>query len=274
VNAATSPMNAEDLKVYACPQCRSNLKATAGSFECASCGKSYEIRDGIPDFLLEDPARSVHPVLRKVRMIDWLARIYETKLWYPVVLRLAAGKGTMTLPDLIAWVKEIIGPLSGHVLDVACGPGTFGRHIATSSRRVYGIDISTGMLKRAVILARGEQVTTMSFARAQAETLPFENKTFDAAICCGSLHLFVDTVLTLREISRTLKPGAPLAIITVTSGSAGLLRFRRILNYGRRQGLRVFDVPALEQILGEAGFESCHSKTSGSLLTVRAEKRR
>lgn len=48
MNAALSPMNAEDLKVYACPRCRSNLKATAGSLECANCGKSYEIRDGIP----------------------------------------------------------------------------------------------------------------------------------------------------------------------------------------------------------------------------------
>jgi uncharacterized protein YbaR (Trm112 family) len=62
-----NPMNAEDLKVYACPQCRSNLKATAGSLECANCGKSYQTHDGIPDFLLEDLGRSAHPVLRKVR---------------------------------------------------------------------------------------------------------------------------------------------------------------------------------------------------------------
>jgi uncharacterized protein YbaR (Trm112 family) len=81
VNAALSLMNAENLKVYACPQCRSNLKATAGSLECANCGKSYEICDGIPDFLLGDLARSAHPVLRRVRMIDLLARIYETRLW-------------------------------------------------------------------------------------------------------------------------------------------------------------------------------------------------
>jgi SAM-dependent methyltransferase len=274
VNAALSPMNAEDLKVYACPQCRSNLKATAGNLECTNCGKSYEIRDGIPDFLLEDLAQSAHPVLRKVRMIDLLARIYETKLWYPQVLRLAAGKDTMTLPDLIAWVQEVIGSVSGYVLDVACGPGTFGRHIANSSRRVYGIDISTGMLKRGVNLARREQVTNISFARAQAETLPFEAETFDAAICGGSLHLFADAVVALREISRTLKSDSPMAIITVTSGPAGLLQFRRVFNYARKRGLRMFEVPALEQMLGEAGFKSCQCKTSGSLLTVRAEKRR
>lgn len=92
MNAALNPMNAEHLKVYACPQWRSNLKATAGSLECANCGKSYQIHDGIPDFLLEDLVRSAHPVLRKVLKIDLLARIYETRLWYSQVLRLATGR--------------------------------------------------------------------------------------------------------------------------------------------------------------------------------------
>ena len=127
------------------------------------------------------------------------------------------------------------------------------------------------MLKRGVILARRGQVTNISFARAQAETLPFENETFDAAICSGSLHLFADAVLALREISRTLKPGGPLAIITVTSGPAGLLQFRRVLHYGIKWGLRVFEVAALERMLEEAGLESCHSKTSGSLLCSSRE---
>ncbi len=169
-------------------------------------------------------------------------------------------------------IQETIAPVAGYVLDVACGPGTFARRVADGSRKVYGIDISTGMLKRGVILARREHVTNIRFARAQVEALPFGNETFDATICSGSLHLFADTALTLREIGRTLKSGAPLAIVTVTPGPAGFLRFRRVINYMGRRGLQVFEVPALERKLGEAGFENCCSTISGSLLTVRTQK--
>lgn len=66
------------------------FERSAAWLECSGCGRIYNIRDDIPDFLLADPAKDVHPVLRKVRVIDWLAPIYETRLWYPNVLRLAA----------------------------------------------------------------------------------------------------------------------------------------------------------------------------------------
>lgn len=272
-NESVAQIDTDDLSLYVCPHCRSTLRVIGRSLECSGCGRIYNIRDDIPDFLLADPAKDVHPVLRKVRVIDWLAPIYETRLRYPNVLRLAARKGSMSLPQLIAMIQEIIAPVAGYVLDVACGPGAFGRRVANNSRRVYGIDISAGMLKRGVILARREHVANIRFARAQVEALPFGNETFDAAICSGSLHLFADTVLALREIGRTLKSGSPLGIVTVTTGPAGLLRFRRIINYGRRRGLRVFEVPALEQMLHEAGFEHFRSTTHGSLLTVRAQKR-
>ena len=208
-NESVTQIDTDDLSLYVCPHCRGTLRAIRRWLECSGCGRRYNIRDNIPDFLLSDPAKDVHPVLRRVRVIDWLAPIYETRLWYPNVLRLAGGKGSMSLPQLIAMIQEIIAPVAGCVLDVACGPGTFGRRVANNSHRVYGIDISAGMLKRGVILARREHVANIRFARAQVEALPFGNETFDAAICSGSLHLFADTVLALREIGRTLKSGSP-----------------------------------------------------------------
>jgi SAM-dependent methyltransferase len=271
-NESPTRVGTDDLNIYACPRCRGKFQAIGRRLECSGCGGTYEVLGDIPDFLLADPTRSAHPVLRKVRMIDRLAPIYETKLWYPNVLRLATGKGSMSLPALIAQVQGIIGPVAGYVLDVACGPGTFGRRVANNLRKVYGIDISTGMLERGVILARREHVTNIRFARAQVEALPFGNERFDAVICSGSLHLFSYTALALREIGRTLKSGAPLAIVTVTTGPAGLLRVRRVINYLGRRGLHVFEVPALERTLAEAGFENCRSTISGSLLTVRAQK--
>ena len=248
------------------------MAVTDGALHCPVCDRTYFVRREIPDFIIGDLTQSANAILRKVKGIDLLARIYETKLWYPVVLNLVAGWGRISLPQLTGLIREMVASVTGLVLDVACGPGTFGRRIATSSRKVYGIDISTGMLERGTAYAQREQVTNMRFARAQVEALPFGHAIFDAAICSGSLHLFQDTVLALREIGRTLKPGARLAIVTFTAGNAGFLRFAPVLNLVRKKGLRTFEIPELQGILIEAGFNNYRPTTYGSVLICFAQK--
>ena len=201
------------------------------------------------------------------------AAVYESKLWYPLVLNLFGGFGCITLPQLIGIVREMVGSVAGRVLDVASGPGTFGRRLASPSRRVYGIDISTGMLARGAACAKRERIANVCFARALAEALPFANEVFDAALCCGSLHLFPDTVAALCEIARTLKPGARLIVVSLCAGSAGLLRFPRVCVRLRRRGLRVFVIPELESELAQAGFFMFRPATYGSILTFSACKR-
>lgn len=262
------------VEAFACPRCKGKLVEAIAGLRCDACNYLYELRDQIPDFLLETPAQTKNPVLRRVKSIDRLAAIYESKLWYPFVLSLFGGFGCATLPQLIAIVREMMGSVEGHVLDVATGPGTFGRRVASPSRRVYGIDISLGMLGRAVEYARREHITSICFARAMVEALPFGDEVFDAALCCGSLHLFPDTIGALREIARTLKPGARLIVVTVCVGSAGLIRFPRVRNRLRRRGLRVFALAELEPELAQAGFSNFRPAVYGSILTFSAEKRR
>jgi SAM-dependent methyltransferase len=230
------------------------------------------VQHEIPDFILEDLTQSSNPVLRQVKGLDLLARIYESKLWYPVVLRLVTGGKQVSFAGLIGMVQEMVGPVDGVVLDVACGPGTYGRRIASPSRRVYGIDISRGMLEQGTAYARREGVTNMQFSRAQVETLPFRDAAFDAAVCSGSLHLFQDPGRALAEIGRTLKPGAPLAIVTFTAGTAGMFSSVRLLRLARKRGGHVFSVSELEHLLVENGFAQSKSAVYGSLLTCRAQK--
>ena len=86
--------------------------------------------------------------------------------------------------------RRQVGPVAGRVLDVACGPGTFGRRIASPATAVFGIDVAMGMLREGVAYATAEGRTNVRFARARVEALPFEAGLFDAVLCCGSLHLF------------------------------------------------------------------------------------
>jgi SAM-dependent methyltransferase len=259
-----------DFATYRRPLCKGSLSLRDASLGCSACGKTYPVRKQIPDFILEDLSQSEIPVLRGVKGIDRLARIYETRFWYPVVLNLVVGWGQASMPGIVGLVKEMLGLVSGLILDVACGPGTYGRRLADPSRMIYGIDVSQGMLEQGMVFAQREQVMNIAFARAKVENLPFGDRVFDGAVCSGSLHLFPDAGLALREIRRTLKPGAPLAIITFTPGKTGLLRFRRFRERACKKGLRVFQVAELAEILALAGFSDVSPTTFGSGLACRA----
>lgn len=258
--------------MYVCPTCKGELKQEDERLRCPACGVSYPIIEGIPDFVLEDLTQSAQPILRRVKALDRLARIYETKLWYPVVLNLYGGFGSTSLAEIRRMVSGCVTVEQGLVLDVACGPGTLGRSLASPARTVYGTDISAGMLRQGVAYAQQEGIANLYFARAKAEALPFPAGLFDAAICGGALHLFGDPVAALREIGRTMKSGAPLVVTTFVAGGKGLLRFRRVRERLRRKGVHVFQTTELEQYLSEAGFESFQFEAYGSVLGFRARK--
>jgi ubiquinone/menaquinone biosynthesis C-methylase UbiE len=159
------------------------------------------------------------------------------------------------------------------VLDVACGPGTFGRHAASASRPVFGIDVSRGMLRQGAAYTAREGVTNMHFARARVEALPFESGFFDAVICCGSLHLFGDTTVALREIARVMKPGAILSVFTFTAGHGGILKCRRVREWIRKHGMHVFELAEMKQYLADSGFEGFRPEVAGSVLEFSALRR-
>src|ERR1035438_3470258 len=110
-------------------------------------------------------------------------------------------------------------------------------------------------------------------ARARGESLPFEDGLFDAVLCCGSLHLFADTLIALREMARVMKPAAILSVFTFAAGRGGILKFRRVREWSlKNHGLHVFDLAEMEQYLTASGFEDFHPEVSGSILTFRARQ--
>jgi ubiquinone/menaquinone biosynthesis C-methylase UbiE len=240
---------------------------------CSTCSQSYPISEGIPDFIREELSRSVDPVLRRMRFIDRMARIYETRLWYPIVLDVYGGFHSPSLAELVTTVTEKVGSTKGRVLDVACGPGTYGRRIASPSKEVFGIDVSMGMLRQGAAYVAKESIPNVHFARARVEALPFEDGFFDATLCCGSLHLFADTVTALREMARVMKPAAILSVFTFAAGRGGILKFRRVREWSRRHhGLHVFDLSEMERYLTASGFTDFQPEVSGSTLTFSARK--
>ena len=261
------------LGIYACPVCKRLLRQEEGVLRCPTCCKAYPITEGIPDFILEELSRSADPELRRMRFIDRIARIYETRLWYLIVLNLFGGFHSPSLPQLIRIVSQKVQSTEGRVLDVACGPCTYGRRIASSSKEVFGIDVSMGMLRQGAVYTAKEGIPNVHFARARVEALPFEDGLFDATLCCGSLHLFTNTVIALREMARVMKPAAILSVFTFGAGRGGLLKFRRVREWYRRdQGLHVFGLSEMEQYLAASGFKDFQPELSGSVLTFSVRR--
>jgi ubiquinone/menaquinone biosynthesis C-methylase UbiE len=229
--------------------------------------------ENIPDFILEELSKSKDPVLRRMRFIDRMARIYETRLWYPIVLNVFCGLHSPSFAQLIRIVSKNVRSTEGRVLDVACGPGTFGRRIASPSKEVFGIDVSMGMLRQGATYVTKESIFNIHFARARVEALPFQDEFFDATLCCGSLHLFADTVTALREMARVMKSGAVLSAFTFTAGRQGVLKFSSVRErLSKRHGLHVFELSEMEQHLTAAGFKDFKPEVSGSTLTFSARK--
>lgn len=265
--------NFDPRAIYVCPRCQGQLTLRDDSLDCVACQVHYPFVDGIPDFLAGDPAQSDHPVLRGIKLIDWLAPIYESRFWYPLVLNLYGGWRCTTLERLVAQVSDTLGLVDGPVLDAACGPGTFGRRVADQVDQVCGVDISLGMLRQGATYVERDHLDNVQFARARVEALPFPDALFGAAICCGSLHLFQDTVQALCEIGRTMESGAPLAGMTFIAGDGGVLQFPRIREHVEEDhGAHIFEILELGRYLEEAGFKAFEPQTTGSLIVFSAQR--
>lgn len=263
---------ADAVAVYACPVCKGSLEPAGNALRCPACQAAYPVVDGIPDFLREDREAALGPVSRALLKV--LVRLYETPLWYVPILKLAGGPAAPSYAEVIRQMVRLLEVRQGLLLDVACGPGTWGRRRASPAMTVYGIDFSWSMLQQGVRMAEDGLVRAIHFAHARVEALPFHDGQFDAAYCGGALHGFPDTVGALREIGRTLKPGAPLIVLTFLNRDQPLVRLRRWAEARNDKLLKLhmFEVPELEQALAQAGFEGFEPLIYGGVIIFRTRK--
>lgn len=98
------------------------------------------------------------------------------------------------------------------VLDVACGTGEWLAACAEAGADVAGVDLS----ERAIETCR-EILPNGKFYAQPAETLPFDDKTFDVVTCLGSLEHFVQPVQALEEMKRVAADNAQFVILVPNS---------------------------------------------------------
>jgi len=95
------------------------------------------------------------------------------------------------------------------VLDLASGVGDPALSIAKEvapSGRVTATDLGPGMMSLAEELARKKGLTNIDFREANAESLPFADKSYDVLTCRFGVMFFPDLPKALCECFRVLKP--------------------------------------------------------------------
>ncbi len=149
---------------------------------------------------------------------DRIAEGYR-RWWAPVLEPTA-----LRVLDLI---DETAPPTEARLLDVGTGTGTLA--IAATRRwqkaRVTGIDASSGMVAVAGRAADEElsadERRRLAFEVASADSLPFEDGSFDAAVSSFVLQLVQNRARVLRDIRRILRPGGTMAWVTWQAGRNG-----------------------------------------------------
>jgi ubiquinone/menaquinone biosynthesis C-methylase UbiE len=97
------------------------------------------------------------------------------------------------------------------VLDVATGLGepalTAARRVGAKGR-VVGTDLAPQMLALARERALEAGLSNVVFREADAQTLEFDARLFDAALCRWGVMLFLDPLAAMKSVRRALRPGA------------------------------------------------------------------
>ena len=129
----------------------------------------------------------------------------------------ALGKSLERLVTLTAPQK------SWRALDVATGGGHVAYIFAPHVARVWATDITQEMLDQVKSEAAKRKLANVRVTYAKAETLPFEDESFDLVTCRIAPHHFDSIAEFLAETHRVLKSSGTLAIVdnVVPTGSVG-----------------------------------------------------
>lgn len=112
---------------------------------------------------------------------------------------------------LLFWLRDRLKNISEDfhgetkLLDIGCGSGFVIKAAQGLFDRLYGIDISENILKKASIFADG-------VICADADFIPLKKESIDVVVLFAAMHHFYDYREMMKEIHRILKQGGILYI--------------------------------------------------------------
>lgn len=197
---------ADLLPLLACPDCRGPLGEKGAGLRCESCGRGYEIAEGIPQLLPasfaggepSDPAWQAWAGALD-RLLAW-----RRQTWTGDARAAALRREAEAMQDEFARHCRL-DEAAGTVLDVGCGTGGIAARLPVGCRYV-GVD------PLPLPAAGGPPMV-----RGVGERLPFRDGVFDLVLAMQTLDHCQSAPVLLAEILRVLAPAGALCVEQWTS---------------------------------------------------------
>jgi ubiquinone/menaquinone biosynthesis C-methylase UbiE len=117
--------------------------------------------------------------------------------------------------DLQTLASSIAATPGATVLDMGCGAGHASFAAAQHAHAVVAYDIAPQMLATVAAAAKERGLDNIRTQQGAAETLPFDDASFDWVISRMSAHHWHDVPKALAEVRRVLKPGGRVLFIDI-----------------------------------------------------------
>ncbi|MEO8678756.1 MAG: methyltransferase domain-containing protein [Vicinamibacterales bacterium] len=179
-----------------CPQCHGPLSMpSVEQLHCASCARGFPIVDGAPRFTSDTTDTAEYFGYGWGLQADSVTPPSQPGSYHLRVMCRALGA---------PWPR-------GFTLDGGCGDGVDLANVALDPEcNVVGVELSAGGV--ATSLARTRGLDRAQVIQGDLLRLPLASDTFDGAYSYGVVHHTPDPAGAVREIARTLKPGASLLL--------------------------------------------------------------
>lgn len=171
------------------------------------------------------------------------------------------------LLQLMAGTVVPQGLSKGVILEVGSGTGLVASAVAQSVGDdiiIHGVDITDGMVKSANENAKRFGLDhKLSFSLAGAESLPFEDNSFDAVYCSLCFHHFKSR--GIEEMIRVTKPGGKITVLDLGALDIWRDTIRGWLTFNILTRLRYFSKKATR----DDGWARYYTRTEWMRLVVK-----
>ncbi len=107
-------------------------------------------------------------------------------------------------------IRRLLGAERGaSILDVGCGTGYFSRRFARDGHAVAGIDLDPAMVE----FAQAHAAAGETYRVADAQALPFGDRSFDYCVSVTALCFVRDERKALEEMARVARRGVALGLL-------------------------------------------------------------